>query len=363
MRYLIALVLALFVTAVFAQEFGEEVRLSGQLGDDIYTAGGNVYSSATINGDLVASGGQIDINGDIAADAMIAGGNISLKANVGDDARIAGGQINIDAEIGDDLLVAGGQITVSNGSTIHGQAMISGGLLDIAGNIDHDLYAAGGEVIISGHIKGNVQVTSEQLTIRETAVIDGNLSYSSPNEFKRYEGATIHGSISYKPTEWEEYEGHGIFPLVLLAISALFIFFVFPRFSHATSGTIAQQFWPSIGMGVVMFLVVPFLAIFSMAIVVGLWIGLALLALYPVLLLLGSVQGIICSGEYLARLVKMDIAKTSLRIVSILVTVVLLGLLQQVPILGGLTTFVILLVGMGGSTIMFYRKYRGTNTT
>lgn len=359
-RYLVAFLLAFIMSAVAAQEFGEDVRLSGTLKDDTYTAGGVIYSSAIINGDLVATGGTIDINGDIAADALIAGGEISLNANVGDDARIAGGQININATIGDDLMVAGGQITVTAGSHIRGNAMISGGLLNIAANIDHDLYAAGGEVIISGHIKGNVEITSDNLTIRDGAVIDGNLSYSSPNEMNRHEGATINGSISYKPLDRTDYEGHGIFALLLLLGSSLLFFFVFPRFSHAASGTIQQQFWPSIGMGVVMLLVVPFVAIFSMAIVVGLWVGLALLALYPVLLLTGSILGIICTGEFMARLAKLDISKTLLRIVSILLAVVLLGLLQQVPFVGGLATFIIMLVGMGAATILLYKKYKGT---
>lgn len=360
-RKLSLFVLALFMTAAMAQqEAGENISLTGTINDDTYSAGGAVSSSAIIDGDLVASGGQLTINGEIKADAIIAGGNISVGAKVGDDARIAGGQISIDADIGDDLMVAGGQITITPDTHVGGNAMVAGGQLQIAAKVDHDLFAAGGEVTISGLVQGDVEVTAEQLILTDSAVIQGKLTYTSPNEIEQHKGAVVRGGITYKPSDAMEYQDrHGVFPMVLLAITSLVFFFVFPRFSHAASGQIYKSFWSSLGLGAAMLLVTPFSIIIILMTVLGIWIGLSLLAAYLVLLLIGSVLGIVCSGEFLARLLKMDITKTWWRILSILLAVILLGVLQWVPIVGGLAILVIMLVGMGSATILLQRKYKG----
>ncbi len=67
----------------------------------------------------------------------------------------------------------------------------------------------------------------------------------------------------------------------------------------------------------------------------------------------------VCTAEFLGKLLRMDISKTGWRIASLLVAFIALGLLQWVPFVGALANLIILLVGLGSATILLYRKYRG----
>jgi len=348
----------LFLPSLQAQEFGENVRLSGNQERNTYAAGGLVSSSARINGDLIVSGGQINIGGEVLSDLITIGGNTTISAKIGDDARIAGGQIQILSPIGGDLMAAGGQINVSPDVSIGGRLFAAGGMIDLSGNVEDDVFIAAGTVLLSGHIKGNVNIECDRLVLLESAVVDGQLTYSSPNELEQKPGAKVAGGITYNKTERESYHEAGILGIVLMFTTSVVFFFLFPGFSGTSSQSLRSNFLPSLGLGVLLFLCLPVIALFSMAVVAGLWIGLALIAIYLLLLLTGLLLGILCISDWSASLVKVDLQNKSWRILSIFITSFALGIIQLVPFVGAILSLLIMLTGTGTAGMEIYRKYR-----
>ncbi len=347
-----------------AQQFGEIVIKRGIVNDDLYLAGAQVDLYASVNGDAVVAGGQLNLEGDISADLVAAGGSIGLRGPVADDARLAGGDIRVAGRIGDDLVAAGGRIQISPAASVGGRAWISGGELRIDGHVVEELRASGGRVVISGKIDGDVELWADQIIIEDTAVIGGNLHYSSAHPANIGSGATIDGEVKYTPVE-----GHlkavivgAILTMLMLLfsmiITAVVLYLLFPEWSLRVSQSLRNQPWISLAVGLAVFAGAPVLMIILFSTAIGVWLGLMLLAVYLVLLAVGYFAGAMFVGNAgLDMLHRTEVSKT-LRAVALAVAIFVLAVVNLVPLLGGLVNWLVLLAGIGALSRQLYLAYR-----
>ena len=361
---LFALLLLLPASALLAQEIGESVSRRGTVKEDIYLAGGNVNVAATVDGDVVAAGGHVTVGDDIKEDALLAGGSVTVQGKVHDDVRAAGGSVTLDAEVGDDALLAGGNVTLTPTSRVGGRAWLTGGELDIAGRIGKELKAAGGHIVIAGEVMGDAALAGENIEIRPEAVIHGNLRYMSPNAAIIDKAAKIEGTITHLPGPQHEpgiagaaRAGARLGFLVSLMVTGIVLLLLFPRVAAAVTNHIAQAPWKSLGLGLAVLTATPLVIILLFVSVIGVWLGFILLATYLIALLSGFLAGALCAGETgLKRLsAKAEITR-GWRVGVLIITLVVVGALGFVPVLGGLVIFGMLLFGLGGLALQMYRS-------
>ena len=342
-----------------SMENGESVTRLGTVDDDYYAAGKLVNVDAEVNGDVVVSGRDVFIGHRIQADVMAAGRSINLRGEILDDVRIAGGDINVDAIIGDDLFAAGGVINLSSGTTISGEAWLAGGEVNMAGAINKDLLIGAGKILISGTVDGDVELTGDDIQILEGALIKGSLHYMSPHEAKIHPDAKITGKVTYEQVEWDDsHRGYGIFFSLTLIVAAIVLFRLFPGFTMLAAGRISSDPWKSFGIGFVLLVVTPVAAILLMSVVLGMWVGLSILALYFVALLTGLLIGCFYLGDWGAKILRKDVTTTGRRLLSVSIAIILLGLLQLIPVLGCLLVFALLLLGLGAEILQLHYVYR-----
>jgi hypothetical protein len=337
----------------------ESVIKRGSIDDDYYAAGGEVDIDAEVAGDVIVAGGELYIGRLIEGDVMAAGGSIKIRGVVKDDVRVSGGELDIDAIVGDDLAASGGSITVSPGTTIGGEAWLAGGDVYMAGTVNKDLKIAGGTIRLSGVIHGDVELEGGEIQIFEGAQIDGNLLYKSPNEGTIDPGANISGKVIYEEMDWD-YSGNGfsiLFSLPLIAASILF-FWLFPKFTVSSAERITSNPWKSLGLGIVIFIFTPLVVVILVAIVLGIWIGLSVLAIYLVALLLGFLIAVFFVGDRGAKLAKQNLSTTGRRILSVILAIFFLGFIQIIPVIGGLLLFALLLFGLGAGVLQVYFTYK-----
>ena len=361
----LALALALLAPALAQADTGsgESVSKRGQLDDDFYVAAGNVDIDAEVNGDVIAAGGELMIGRRIDGDVIAAGGRLRIHGEVYDDVRIAGGDLDVDARIGDDLVAAGGAIVLSPQTRVGGNAWLSGGDVYVAGTIVGDLKVAAGRIRLSGTVQGDVELESGEIEILDDAVILGKLTYSSPREADTHEGARIEGSVDYEAADWDyEDRGFGLFFSITLIVAGIMLHLLFPHYTRASSRRIATDPWSSLGLGFVFVVMIPLAAILLMLIVLGLWVGLTLLALYCVALLTGFLIACFFLGERGAMLFKQDVSATGRRLISLAAAIFVLGLVQTIPLLGGLILFLLLLLGLGAGVMQLRYVYRPMDT-
>jgi hypothetical protein len=355
-----ALWLSLPASAALAQEVGESVTRSGTVHEDIYLAGGNVNVSATAEADVVAAGGNVTVGDDIRGDALLAGGSVTLHGKVHDDVRAAGGTVTVDADVGDDALLAGGNVTLAPTARVGGRAWLAGGNLDIGGRIGKELKATGGHIAIGAEVMGDATLAGEDIDIRPGAVIHGNLRYASPKPARIDKAAKIDGTITHLPAPAFEHRGtHAgarVGMLLSYMVTGAVLLLLFPRFAAAVTGGIARAPWQSLGLGLAVLAATPLVVVLLFASLVGLWLGLILLALYLIALLGGFLGGALCTGEAaLRRLRPRAEATRGGRVAALVITLAVVGVLGVVPVLGGLVSFGMLLFGLGGLASQVYR--------
>jgi len=360
----LGLVLIAPLASFSSTDADETVTKRCSVDDDYYAAGGVLDIDADITGDVIVAGGELYIGHRIEGDVIAAGGSIKIRGEVKDDIRISGGDLNIDAIIGDDLAASGGSITVSPGTTIGGDAWLAGGEVHMAGTINKDLKIIAGNIRLSGTVHGDVELEGGEIYIFEGAQIDGNLHYKSREEGSIDPAANIAGNITYEELEWDYSEGgFGILFSLTLVAAGILLFWLFPNFTLSSTGRISAEPWKSLGVGFVLLIATPIVVIVLMSIVLGLWIGLSLLALYFVALLLGFLIGAFFLGDRGARLMKIDIGTRGRRILSVTLAILLLGFIQIIPLIGSLLLFALLLLGLGAGILQLHTSYKQSGET
>lgn len=363
-KYLLkGLLLALFIifplTSFPDSDADETVTRRGTVDDDYYAAGGVVDVDAEVSGDVIVAGGELFIGHRIDGDIMAAGGTVKIRGEVKDDVRIAGGDLYIDASIGDDLAVSGGSITVSPATTIGGEAWLAGGEVHMAGTVNRDLKITAGNIRLSGTVHGDVELEGGEIQILEGAQIDGELRYQSPEESSIDSAANITGKITYQELDWDySPKGFGILFSLTIVIAAILLFWLFPKFTLSSADRITADPWKSLGLGLVLLVVTPMVATMLMFLVLGVWIGLTVLALYLVALLLGFLIACFFLGDRGAKLVNRDLNTRGRRILSVTLAILLIGFIKIIPLIGGLILFALLLFGLGAGVLQLYSVYR-----
>jgi cytoskeletal protein CcmA (bactofilin family) len=345
---------------------------------NIYSAGANVRPSAAVEGDFVAVGGRVIIDQPVKGDVMLAGGSVDVRAPVGDDVRAAGGDINVESAIGGELFATGGNITLTKAARVASTASLFGGTVSIDGRIDGPLSVSAQKVVLNGEVNHDARFRAEQIELGPTAKITGTLDYASPNEIKRADGATIGGAISRMADDsamhdrnmheanrdWHMRMGRSgstwvgsIFTFfALLACAAVFLL-IFPTFSAKASDAVRTSPWAAITIGFGALVCVPLLAILLFVTILGIPLGIIAVALYPVLLLLGYVVGVLFVARRAQNAMSKDASGSFATTIGFYALALLLVmLLGRLPFVGGLVVFVITIVGIGASLIEMYSR-------
>ena len=352
----------ILVTVISAKPlFSQE---SEKVSEDIYLVDSTVQVLTRVPGDAVVAGGNVSVTSSVTGDVLAAGGTVNITADVGDDIRAAGGSLAVSGDVGDDVVAAGGTVVLDSSSTVAGRAWLAGGSVTVAGDVNGTLRAAGEKIILSGTIGGDVELHAASIEINSDAVLNGNLSYSAPIEAKIHDGAVIAGEITHKEIELEGFDddGAGFFGSLLfylsLAASSIALFLLFPRLSISLAKEVQGTPFKSSGIGLIALFSTPFIALMLLVSVIGVPIGLIVLASYFVAIVIGLLIGVMCVGDIaFNRLGKDPDESKRSRAWSILVGATALFVISWIPFIGGWIFFIVMLLGVGGLIKYFYDWY------
>lgn len=364
-RCLLFVLLCGVLSPLVAQEAGEVVRIQGAIADDVYAAGGTVDVLAVVDGDAVLAGGRVTVGERINGDVIAAGGTVSVRADIADDVRLAGGDVFLSGVVGDDAMAAGGNVTLGPDGRVSGRTWLSGGRVDVAGTVGGDLKAVGASILLSGQVRGDVDLTSRAISILDSAIIDGDLVYRSPQEAEIAAGAQIRGTTRYEPIERPVMPivaaagGISILVLLSLIVTGGAMFLLFPRFIKTAVATIRSEPGKTLGVGLAVFAATPVVISILFATMIGWLPAIVIGACYLILLLAGFLTGAFYVGDVGFGLKRRDSVTHTRRLLSFVVALVVIALLGLVPLLGALLVFALLLLGLGALNVGVYRAYVG----
>jgi uncharacterized membrane protein YidH (DUF202 family) len=333
---------------------GSTVSIGGdeRVADDLYAAGGTITVDGTVTGSVLAAGGNITVNGNVGRDLMVGGGTITVNGRVGGSIRAAGGNINLNGTVAEDVVVLGGTVNIQSGGSIGRDLVISGGTVTVAAPVERNVMMTAGTVTLQSKVGGDVSGNVDQLRL-DGAAVAGNLDYTSNNEVSLASGAHVDGTTTRHTPASRGAAGAGNCFLGwlrgLIGIFALGVIFLLllPRVSARAIDNERAQPWASLGIGSVILVVTPIVALIAFIVGIfigGWWIGLLLVPLWILALALGYVA----SGFLLGRLIFAQLGWGKYHdILALLGGLVVLTLVGLIPYIGWLPSLAAIVFGSG----------------
>lgn len=334
---------------------GENLVLTEALIDDAYLASGNATIDENIDGDLYIVGGNVTINGDISEDLVVIGGWVNIFGNVGDDVRVLGGSVAIYGNVGDDVLAGGIKVDVTKSSTVGGSVILGSGFLTIDGNVMEDVRGIVGMLILNGIIEGDMVVTvEEKIDISEKAMIKGNLKYSAILEASISKDR-VGGKIEFNKFERENFLeqltfAYFLFQLISYAsalLLALLMVLAAPKMLVKAADMTKASLLRTVGVGILSLIAAVVGSIVLLVTVVGIPLGLMILAMLLVVFYLTKIFVAAWLSNYFFNYSK---KKKHLRLkmfFGIALALLAYYLIGLIPYVGWLIDIVLFLVGMG----------------
>jgi hypothetical protein len=327
---------ALVGVAAAEERFGGTVVVEeGEtVSDDLQAVGGTVVVRGTVDGNLEAFAGSV-----VLAEGGTVTGNVQGAA----------GSVTIAGSVGENVEIAGGSIDVAETATI-------------AGDVD----TGAGSFTLDGRVDGTVRVGAGSILLGSTASVGGDFLYDG--DLSQGDGATVDGELRQDDSiSGGGFQGAGfqvaswLFTAYGIAVTLVFgavVLALLPGVAAATVTDTREQPARTVGVGFLALFAGPALFAALLLTVVGIPLAFLWLLVYGLLVLVGFVLGEYAVGAWL-----LSLADYENRWVALLVGVLAVFAVGEVPILGGLVEFVVLLLGLGALAAVLWRRIRGRRRT
>ncbi len=338
------------------------------VGDNRLSAGDEVTMDEYVPGNVYLAAGRVNLDDRIGGSAFVTGGEVDVTGSIGHNLFAAGGDLSVEGEVEGDVHAAGGKLRVQRGAEVRGDATLAGGTIDVEGNVGGDLQAYGESIYVNSIIGGDLRLAGEDIRIGPDTRVLGRLEYKSGSQFvmdPKAEVAQGVQKLDANDHHWFRKGGHRssrggrtMFSIGVLVLGTLLILGL-PAFTREAASAIRREWWQSAGVGCVMLIGVPLAAVILMITIIGIPLALMMVFGYMVLLMLGYVIAAIFVGDFaLERLGGDRVKSVGWRVLFLLLALVLLSIVRQMPLIGGLAVALLFVAGIGAFTMRTWRGFR-----
>lgn len=354
--------LAISLLVLPAQALAQDGRLS--FGGDQFTAGQSAQIDAPVARDVFAAGYDVTVRAPVSGDAHLAGFNVAQSADVAGDLYAAGFSVSLTGKVGGDITAMGNTVSVTSLQPIAGNVRIAGQTVTVSSEIGGSALITAQTATLGSPVKGDLSFVGENLAFGPGARVDGTVTIHAPREIAvpvsvaaadrvKFEQlvAPDYASEAGKTAEhavrgiWPAVWGTGLWWLLLLVIGVVVITLL-PRLTQSLQSTGATRPLRRVGLGLVTFAAVVGLVPVLVLTILGIFLVPFALVFVVLACALAYLAGIYLLGVRIARaLTSVD---TNLKRVGVLaVSIVVMGLLGMIPVIGWLLTLVVLCFGFG----------------
>lgn len=310
-------------------------------------------------------------------------GSTALAQSPGEDIVLFGQNYTLESgkTLNGSLAVFGGNATIEEGAKINGDTALFGGNLSIAGDVDGDIALIGGSLTISGTIDGDIVIMGGQALLSESAVIKGDISTIGGNVEKE-PGAEVHGEITNNAppaidapevpdlpnlpnipniSDTPKADIHPLWDVagkfakaVLIGLIGMLLnLFLQPQMERAGTAMVRQPFIAG-GYGLIVVVGLPVIAVILSITLILIPIALLMILIAPLAWLFGMVTLGQEVGERFTRALNQTWAPVLSTGLGTFLLVLTTGLIEMIPCLGWLPSFLVSLVVLGGVAMTWF---------
>ena len=327
--------------------------------DTVIALGQSVVVDGTINGDLITVAERVRIAGEVRGSLIMLGKGLSIDGTVLGDVYSASQTLDVRGKVERNVHAAAESLDIAAGASVARDAYLAGQHGSVSGTIGRDLHAAGQGFAVAGQVGRAVTFGGDGLEITPTARIGGNVT-----AYVRHAGAVsraagaqlasepqIHISDSHHkggpPARSRWLTLHFYFwQAVRLAAAfglGLLLYWLVPAlFEWPTPST--GRLLKSAGIGFLALVATPIAAVLLAITLVGLPVAVLAMGTWLVGLYLGGILAALVIGRALLRSPRNGARSFILALLSGLA---LMRIVVNLPFVGGVAWFVLLIVGLG----------------
>ena len=324
----------------------QSIEIAGTIKGDLFAGGDVVTISGTVEGNVLVIARRVEIRGTVGGSLFGAAHTLVISGRVGRNLITVGDNVNVDrmAEIGGNSITASRDATIDG--TIQRDLLSAAAMLDLRGNVGRDVAFAGGQVSLTGssRVGGDLSARvgkEEDLRVAQGAMIAGQRNIKLPVATPR--------SSRYLTVRFYVWQ---VVRILTMFVTGLLLFRLVPALapSRFISGT---DWLKAGGVGFLTLVAVPVAAIIVAVTVIGLPIAIVSVVLY----LIACYFAKIIVAEFVGRSVMQASG-----VVSLLAGIFLVVVSVNLPWIGSLINFVLILLGLGAIALTVYNTlvYRRT---
>ena len=330
---------------------------SGADGSEPSGAVVRVDENETVEGPLDATTGAVVVAGTVDGDVSATAGSVLVtdSGRVTGDLDATAGSVLIDGRVDGDVVTSAAALELREGSAI-------GGRLD----------ANVANARLAGSIGGDAAVDADTLAVAPTATVDGSLTYRS-DDATVADGATVAGEVTRDDDldvatpdtfgggsdaadlpslpPWVAAVYSGLSSLLLGAILLL----AMPNFGRRVAAVGTTRPLRSGGIGLLTLVGTPVALLILFVTIVGIPLSLVGFLVFGAVVLAATVYGAFTLGTWV-----LSLGAYRNRWVALVVGVVAVAAARQIPVVGGIVRFAVLVLGLGALAPALY-ELRGSD--
>lgn len=262
-------------------------------------ADSDVVATDEYNSSIALAGDSISIDGIVRGLSIAAGNKVTLNGNV-DYGLIAGNSININGTINNDAFIAGNVITANKDTNVKRDAIIAGADVELSGTFERNISIYASKVTLKGaNVKGNVKIYAESVKVERNTNINGTLYYPEDSKYTASNEAVINKVEKTPAIQTEDEENYFAtvsakiwsFLCLALVFAAISLFFpnIFNRINEKYEKFELSEAIEVFTKGLVIFILIPVIAILLCFTMIGISLGIILLLVYGISLYLTTI--------------------------------------------------------------------------
>lgn len=307
------------------------------MGKNLFLAGNNITSAVDASTGLM----------------FVAGNNLNLSANA-EYGFVAGNMISFSGATKRDLFAAGSVVTIEPGAKVGRNVFAAAAAVNLKADLPGDFAATAAEVVIKDAvIKGNVDLTADEIRFEGKVKVAGTLIYNddavvsglNSNGVEVAKIETFHIEEISAGAKFAAEVYSKLFSAAGLFLAMALLCAVYGRLHKNISANVTPDgTGKSFAIGIGALIGIPAFILVMFCTVVATPLGLIALVIYCIMIYLS--QGF--AGVWLGNLIVVKLCKSKTNVyLEALIGIVILSALSLIPVVGVITGFAGLLLGLG----------------